>query len=181
MASSFRSNASCVIDGMPLAMTACLMTGMEAITALPMPLRLVGTSRQPSSTCFDLAEVVRELVHREIARRVVLRQEAHGHGIIARLGQVDFCALGPVAEQLVRNLDQDARAIAQKGVCAHGAAMVQVQEDLEALGHDSIGLLALHIGDEADATGVVLIAGIVETLCRGKAHFHARKLVHSVM
>ncbi len=58
-------------------------------------------------------------------------------------------------------------AIAQQGVSAHGAAMVEIDEDLEPLRHDGVGLLALHIGDEADATGIVLIAGIVETLCRG--------------
>ena len=79
----------------------------------------------------------------------------------------------------MRNLDQDACAIAKERVSAHGAAMVEVHEDLKALRHDGIGLLALHVGDEADATGVVLIPGIVETLCGGKTHFHARKLVQS--
>jgi hypothetical protein len=42
--------------------------------------------------------------------------------------------------------------------------MVEIDEDLQALRHDGVGFRALHIGDEADAAGVVLVAGIVQTL-----------------
>jgi hypothetical protein len=46
--------------------------------------------------------------------------------------------------------------------------MVDIHEDLEALRDDGVGFPALHIDDEADAAGVVLIAGIVESLCPGR-------------
>jgi len=40
----------------------------------------------------------------------------------------------------------------------------QVDENLEGLADDRVGLASLDVDDEADATGVVLVAGIVEAL-----------------
>jgi hypothetical protein len=42
--------------------------------------------------------------------------------------------------------------------------MGEVLEHEETVFHDLVRLHALHLGDEADAAGVVLVAGIVETL-----------------
>jgi len=49
--------------------------------------------------------------------------------------------------------------------------VVEVEEDLDALLHDLVGANVVEIGDEPDATGVVLEAGIVESSPR-------RRLVH---
>ena len=69
-------------------------------------------------------------------------------------------------EKLVRNLNQDAGAVAGFRIAAAGAAMRQVDEDLQSLGDDVVRLLALDVDDEADTAGVVLVLRIVETLLR---------------
>ena len=76
--------------------------------------------------------------------------------------------LGALArEELVRNLNQDAGAVAGFRIAAAGAAMRQVDQDLNALDDDVVRFLTLDVGNEADAAGIVLVARIVETL-RGR-------------
>ena len=72
-------------------------------------------------------------------------------------------------EELVRNLDQDAGAVAGFRIAAAGAAMRQVDQDLQSLEDDVVRLLALDVDHETDAAGVVLVAGVVETLLRGES------------
>jgi len=80
-----------------------------------------------------------------------------------------------LAVQRVGNLDQDAGAVAHELVGADGAPVVQVLQDLQALAHDGVALLALDVGHETHAAGVVFLAGVVQTLllkllllgCRG--------------
>ena len=43
-------------------------------------------------------------------------------------------------------------------------------EDQQALLDDGMALLVLDMGDEADAAGVVLVGGVVETLALGEDH-----------
>jgi hypothetical protein len=51
--------------------------------------------------------------------------------------------------------------------------MLEVEEDLEPALDDARGLAALQIDHEADAASVVLVSGIVETLCgRRRCRFH---------
>ena len=70
--------------------------------------------------------------------------------------------------------------------------MVEIDQDLQALLEDLVRLAVLHVGDEADAAGIVLVRGIVEPLrarqqrvdpgqnrartraCRGGALFRGR-------
>ena len=73
-------------------------------------------------------------------------------------------AAASLREKLVRNLHQDAGAVAGQRIASAGAAMGQVVEHLEALLHDVVRALALDVDDEADAARVVLVRGIVETL-----------------
>ena len=47
--------------------------------------------------------------------------------------------------------------------------MQQVDQDLQRLLHDRVRLAALDVDDEADAAGVVLVLGIVETGRVGRA------------
>src|SRR5690606_15695050 len=64
------------------------------------------------------------------------------------------------------------RAVAHQRIGADGAAMRQVLEDEEAVLDDLVRLLALHVGDEADAAGIVLVARIIESLRRRQAGRH---------
>ncbi len=71
------------------------------------------------------------------------------------------------AKKLVRDLDQDAAAVAHLGVGAHRAAMVEVvRGSTRPLLDDVVRLAVLHVGDEADAAGILLVARIVEALGR---------------
>jgi hypothetical protein len=75
-----------------------------------------------------------------------------------------------LAQELVGNLDQDAGAVAQQRVVAGSAAMFEVLQDLQALLDDGVAFLVLDMGDKADAAGVALVFGVVETLALGEDH-----------
>ena len=82
------------------------------------------------------------------------------------------------AQERVGNLDQDAGAVALQRIGAGRAAMRQVLEDLQALRDDRVRLLALDVGDEAEAAGVVLVRRIVKSLLRRRLVTFAGSLVH---
>ena len=67
------------------------------------------------------------------------------------------------------NLDQNAGAIAGLRIAAAGAAMRQVQQDLNSLFDDVVTLLTANAGDKPDAAGVMLMRRIVEALSGGQA------------
>ena len=102
------------------------------------------------------------------ARRRLLRQEHHAHAVLAERRQGDALLGHFLAEELVRHLDQDAGAVARLGVGAHRAAVSQVLEDQQPLLDDGVALLALDVGDEADAAGIVFVGWVVQTLRLGK-------------
>ena len=105
-----------------------------------------------------------------LARLGFARQKAHRHGIAARLRQGDTGLFRPVAEQGVGDLDEDTGAIPDQGICPHRAAMVQVNQELQALADNFVGLFAFDIGDKADAARIMFVARIVQALFRRKAH-----------
>ena len=67
-------------------------------------------------------------------------------------------------EELVRDLNQDSGAVARFRIAAAGAAMRQVDEDLQSLDDDVVRLLALDVDHETDATSIVFVSRVVETL-----------------
>ena len=73
------------------------------------------------------------------------------------------------SKKRVRNLDQDAGAIARLRIAAAGAAMRQVDQDLNALQDDVVRFPPLDIGDKAHAAGIVLMLRVIETLRRRQA------------
>ena len=95
------------------------------------------------------------------------RQEGHADAVLAgrRQGEAELGALA--REELVRDLDQHAGAVAGFRIAAAGAAMRQVDQDLNALDDDVVRFVAFDVGNEADAAGIVLMAGIVKSL-RGR-------------
>ncbi|MNS96608.1 hypothetical protein D3C72_1309180 [compost metagenome] len=93
-----------------------------------------------------------------------LRQEDHAHAVFAGGRQAHALRGHFFAVELVRNLDQDTGAVAHQRVRADGTPVVQVLQDLQALGNDLVGLLALDVRDHADAAGVVLVGRVVHAL-----------------
>jgi hypothetical protein len=45
--------------------------------------------------------------------------------------------------------------------------MLEIHEDLDALGHDVVGAVSVEIGDEPDAAGIVFEALVVESVHHG--------------
>ena len=102
------------------------------------------------------------------AKCCVLRHEPVADAVLA--GRRQFDALGRhfLAQEPVRNLHQHAGAVADQRIGADGAAMGEVFQHRQTVFDDLMRLHTLHVGDEADAAGIVLVARIVEPL-RGQA------------
>ena len=96
----------------------------------------------------------------------LLRQEHHADAVLADGRQREALRPAHLAQEPVGELDQDAGAVTLQRVGAGRAAMRQVPEDREPLRDDRVPLLALDVGNEAQATGVVLLRGIVESLAQ---------------
>ena len=75
-----------------------------------------------------------------------------------------------MAEERIGNLDQYAGAVAHQRIGAHGATMVEIDQELEPLADNGMRLRTLDVGDKADATGIVLVTRVVQTLFRRQAH-----------
>ena len=58
-------------------------------------------------------------------------------------------------------------AVTCERVGADGAAMLEIAQHGERVGDDAVRLLALEVGDEADAAGIAFIRGVEETLSLG--------------
>ena len=102
---------------------------------------------------------------------VVLGQEADGHAVAARGREV---VADETTQQLIGELEQDPGAVAGVGVGARGPAVLEVlQRDDRAL-HRLVARLAAEARDHGDATGVVLIAGVVQAdrLSRSRGEVH---------
>ena len=102
------------------------------------------------------------------ARGGLLRQEHHADAVFAHRRQ-RYVLLGHLlAEELVRDLYEDPRAVAGQRVCAHSATMREVLEDREPLLDDGMALGALDVRHKADATGVMFVGRVVQTLGFGR-------------
>ena len=134
MASSLRSNASWSFTLGPRAITAWRITGID-LEHRGADARCVDRHVAPADQHLALdPDEVLEPLDRRRAARLVARQEAHRHRIIAGRRQVEPLALRPGAEQGVGDLDQAAGAVADLGIGADAAAMVEVGEDLRGPG-----------------------------------------------
>jgi hypothetical protein len=80
------------------------------------------------------------------------------------LRQLDAEARAFLREKAVRDLDQDAAAVAHLRVGADRAAVAEVLQHREPVLDDAVRPDVLHVGDEADAARILLLRGIVETL-----------------
>ena len=98
----------------------------------------------------------------------VARHEQDADRVVARAGQLEPALLRPGDEEIVRDLDEHAAAIARLGVGAGRAAMVEVEEDLQAHRDEIVRLAIMHVRHETHAAGIMLLGRIVETLSRRK-------------
>ena len=94
--------------------------------------------------------------------RLVLRHEDEADAVLAGLRQRHVLRRHLFREEGMRDLDKHARPVAHQRVGPHRTAMGEVLEDLQPLLDDRVGLLVLHMRDEADAAGVVLVLRVVE-------------------
>ena len=94
-----------------------------------------------------------------------------------RKRKAEFGALA--REELVRNLDQDSRAVAGRGITATGATMREIDENLQTLA-DDIVRFSPEDCDEPDPAGVMLVAGVIETLCWRQAVLRVERRRHGL-
>src|SRR5581483_2314241 len=91
----------------------------------------------------------------------VAGQEGGADGVRPGGGQVEVHDL---AQEGVRDLDQDACSVAGVGLSACGTAVVEVDQRGDTLLHDFVGGDTGQGRHEGDATGVLLVRWVVETL-----------------
>ena len=108
----------------------------------------------------------------------VVRQEHESRAVRSGVGQRERDV---PAEEGVGRLNENARAVAGVGFAATGAAMFQIDQDVQRLAHDVVRALALHVHDEPDAAGVAFVPRVVQTLRgRGQAGIGAGHGPHIV-
>ncbi len=115
--------------------------------------------------------------------RGIARHEQRADGVFAWLRQLEAELACLAGEEGVRDLHQDAGAVAGARVGADRAAMLEIAQDAQRVGDDLMRLLALDVGDEADAAGVLLQTRIKQAfglrtpcveLTRGRGGFRVR-------
>ncbi len=94
----------------------------------------------------------------DFAPRRLLRHEQRADRVVAGLRQLEADLGGLAREERVRDLHQDAGAVAGARVGADGAAMFEVAENVDRVVDDLMRLPALDVGDEADAAGILFEA-----------------------
>ena len=105
----------------------------------------------------------------EFAPLGVARHEQRADAVFAGRRQRDAERLGLAGEELVRDLHQDAGAVAGARIGADRAAMLEVDQDGERVVDDLVRLAALDVGDESDAAGILGERGIVKAVRLGRA------------
>ena len=94
----------------------------------------------------------------------IARHEQGADRVFAGLRQLEAEPRRLLGEELVRDLHQDAGAVAGARIGADRAAMLEIAEDGERVLDDLVRLAALDVGDEADAAGILVERGIVKAL-----------------
>ena len=96
-------------------------------------------------------------------RRMLARQEDHAHAVLSRRRQRDALGRQFLAIERIRQLNQDAGAVAAQRVGPHRAAVIEVVQDQQRLLHQRMAALALDVRHEPDPAGIVLIRRRIQT------------------
>src|SRR5262249_54792083 len=103
------------------------------------------------------------------APRLFTRHEQHTDRILARSRQREAEFSGLLGKEPVRNLNQNAGAVAGARIGAHGASMFEVQQNSQRVRNDRVRLPSFDVGNEADATRVLVEGWIIKALRGGNA------------
>ena len=95
---------------------------------------------------------------------VVLREEQHGHAIVALCRQNLAALLSLFAEKMMRNLEQDSGAVAGVLLESGAAAVLQVDQNGQRIVQNLVMTLTVDIGKRADATCIVVEFGAIKAL-----------------
>src|SRR5690606_23988195 len=123
-----------------------------------------------------LAHDLLEDLETDVALEDVARQEHHADAVLAHRRQHDSLRQALAQEELVRDLQHHAGAVAGQRIAAARAAVLEVAQDLQPLLDDVVGLLAAHVDDEADAAGVACRHRAVEASLLGQPSPLAHRL-----
>ncbi len=99
---------------------------------------------------------------------LVAGKEGRADGVRVRLRQLEAGLAAHLTEEQVRDTQQDPCAVAGVRLGAGGAAVLEVAQRRDRLGHDVVAGLAGQGGHEGDSTGIVLVETVVEALGRGE-------------
>ena len=95
------------------------------------------------------------------AQALVARHKDVADGVASWRRQREAELLALVLQEVVRDLHEDARAVASQRIGAHGTAVLEIGEDLEGVGDDVMRFAAIEVGNETDTTGVALVRRVV--------------------
>ena len=95
------------------------------------------------------------------------RQEHEPGAIPARRRQRDPQARRLGTEEPIRHLNQDAGAVPGIRFAAAGAAMLEIDQDLQGMANDRVRTPSLGVDDEADTAGVVLVTRVIQAVGGG--------------
>ena len=154
----------------PLPMKTCMWKGSVGFTVSPSVELSTGMSeRQPRMLRPSCAATSSKVLRTSSRRFGVARHEQRADAVFAGLRQRDAERLGLAGEELVRDLHQDAGAVAGARIGADRAAMLEVDQDGQRVDDDLVRLAALDVGDESDAAGILGERGIVKAVRFGQA------------
>ena len=95
---------------------------------------------------------------------VVLREEQHGHAIVALCRQNLAALLSLFTEKVMRNLKQDSSAVAGILLESRAAAVLQVDQNGQRIVQNLVMALTVDIGKRADAACIVVEFGAIKAL-----------------
>ncbi len=99
------------------------------------------------------------------------RQERHANCVFSSFWNMESKRQAFANKELVRNLNEDAGAIASLRVATAGAAVGEIDQYLNALENNVVALFTANAGDKADPTSIMLMSRVIQSLCRGQAVF----------
>ena len=95
---------------------------------------------------------------------VVLWEEQHGHAIVALCRQNLAALLSLFTEKVMRNLEQDASAVAGVLLESRAAAVLQVDQNGQCIVQNLVMALTVDIGKRADTACIVVEFGAIKAL-----------------
>ena len=108
------------------------------------------------------AAALKDLARRAYAGGVVVREEEHGHAVVALVGQQLALLLGLLAKEAVRHLEEHARTVAGVTLKALAAAVLQVHEHRERVVERLVAAASVQVRDGSNAAGVMLVARAIQ-------------------